>query len=139
MSTEDEVRATSKRFYEALTRMANGDGLLLGEVWSQDADVTAMHPIGGRHVGWAAVQQSFNQVADAASDGKVELTEQRIRVLGDVAYEVGVEKGQFKLGGHQAIIDIRVTNIYQRQGGAWKLVHHHTDTSPSMLEILRRL
>ena len=33
----------------------------------------------------------------------------------------------------------RVTNIYRREAGAWKIVHHHTDISPAMLETLSRL
>jgi ketosteroid isomerase-like protein len=139
MSAEDEVRNASKQFYAALNRMANGDSSAMADIWSHSATVTTMHPIGGRDVGWEAVRASFEQVAKAASDGKVELRDQLIRVAGEVAYEMGVEQGQLKLAGHQAAIEHRVTNIYQRQGGAWKVVHHHTDTSPAMLDILKRL
>ena len=139
MSAEDEVRTASQQFYAALNRMANGDSSAMADIWSQSATVTTMHPVGGREVGWDAVKASFEQVAQVASDGKVELKEQLIRVAGDVAYEMGVEQGQLKLAGHQVAIEHRVTNVYQRQAGAWKMVHHHTDTSPAMLDILKRL
>lgn len=139
MSAEDQVRNASRQFYAALNRMANGDSAAMADVWSQSATVTAMHPIGGREVGWDAVRASFEQVAKVSSDGKIELKDQLIRVAGDVAYEMGLEQGQLKLAGHQAAIEHRVTNIYQREAGAWKMVHHHTDTSPAMLDILRRL
>jgi ketosteroid isomerase-like protein len=139
MADDHEVREASQRFYAALNRMANGDSSAMAEVWSHEASVTAMHPIGGREVGWDAVRGSFEQVAKLSSDGKIELAEQLIQVAGDVACEIGIERGQITLGGHQATIDQRVTNIYQRQQGAWKLVHHHTDTSPGMLDILQRL
>jgi ketosteroid isomerase-like protein len=56
-----------------------------------------------------------------------------------VAYEAGVEYGQLKLSGNQVNIEHRVTNIYQREAGAWKLIHHHTDTSPAMLDVIIRL
>ena len=49
------------------------------------------------------------------SDGKVELKDQLICVLGDVAYEVGVECPEFKLGGEKVAGQIRVTNIYLRE------------------------
>jgi len=139
MSIEEEVRSASAKFYAALNRMANGDSSSMADVWAHSASVTAMHPIGGREVGWDAVRASFEQVAQLASDGKVELKDQLVRVAGDVACEVGIEHGQLTLGGHRAAIEHRVTNIYQRQAGGWKLVHHHTDTSPAMLDILSRL
>ena len=139
MSTEDEVRKASKEFYAALSRMCNGDARSLADVWSHGTAVTAMHPIGGREVGWEAVKQSFGKVAELSSGGKVELKDQLIHVAGDVAYEVGVERGEIKLAGKQVNVDARVTNVYQRRNGAWRLVHHHTDTSAAMLEVLQGL
>jgi ketosteroid isomerase-like protein len=139
MAAADDVRAASKQFYAALTRMANGDSGQLGDAWVQTPDVTSMHPIGGREVGWAAVKHAFDQVAKSASDGRVELVDQLVRVVGDVAYEVGVEHGSFKLAGQPVSIEQRVTNIYQRVGHGWKLIHHHTDVSPAMLDVLRRM
>ena len=133
------AQEASSQFYAALNRMANGDASTLADIWSHGADVTTMHPIGGMEVGWDAVKSSWEQVAAIASDGKITLKDQRIRVVGDLAYEVGIEQGKFKLGGHQASVEHRVTNIYERQGGAWKIVHHHTDPSPAMLDILGKL
>ena len=139
MSTEDEVRKASNQFYAGLNRMANGNAKPLAEIWSHSTAVTAMHPIGGREVGWDAVGKSFEQVAQLSSDGKIELKDQLIHVVGDVAYEVGVEDGQFKLAGEEVSFEIRITNIYQREAGGWKMIHHHTDTSPVMLDVLSRL
>jgi ketosteroid isomerase-like protein len=139
MSVEDDVRKASQKFYAALNRMVNGDGTSMADIWSHSSTVTTLHPIGGREVGWDAVQQSFNQVAGLASEGKVEIKDQVIKVIGDMAYEVGVEKGQATLAGQKVGIEHRVTNIYQREGGGWKLVHHHGDVSPAMLDVLSRL
>lgn len=139
MSTEDEVRNASKQFYAGLNRMINGDSGPLADIWSHSAAVTTMHPIGGREVGWDAVRASFEKVAQLASDGKVELKDQLIRVAGDVACEAGIEHGHLKLAGQQVTIEHRVTNIYQQEAGAWKIVHHHTDISPAMLDVLSRL
>jgi ketosteroid isomerase-like protein len=139
MSTEDEVRNASKQFYTGLNRMANGDSGPLAGIWLHSAAVTAMHPIGGREVGWDAVRASFEKVAELASEGKIELKDQIIRVAGDVACEAGIEHGHLKLAGQQVTIEHRVTNIYQREAGAWKIVHHHTDISPAMLDVLSRL
>jgi ketosteroid isomerase-like protein len=139
MSTEDEVRKASTQFYASLNRMVAGDSASMADIWSHSAGVTTLHPIGGRDLGWDAVKASFAKVAQLASGGKVELKDQLIRVVGDMAYEVGIEHGQIKLAGQQASIEHRVTNVYQREAGAWKMVHHHTDISAAMLDILSRL
>lgn len=136
MSVKDEIRKASAQFYAALNRMANGDAGLMTDIWSHGADVTAMHPIGGREVGWDAIKGSFEQVAQLASNGKIELKDQLIHIPGDVAYEVGVERGEVTLSGQQVNIEHRVTNIYLREAGTWKIIHHHTDTSPTMLDVL---
>ena len=65
--------------------------------------------------------------------------DQFIQVAEDAAYELGVERGQFSLAGQQVTADARVTNIYRREAGAWKIVHHHTDVSTAMIEVLSRL
>jgi ketosteroid isomerase-like protein len=139
MSTENEVRKASEMFYAALNRMANGDATSLADIWSQGGDVTTMHPIGGREVGWERVRDSFRKVAEIASEGRVRLDDQIVGVTGDLAYELGSERGQLKLAGHPVTIDHRVTNVYRREAGQWKMVHHHTDVSPAMLDVLKRL
>jgi ketosteroid isomerase-like protein len=139
MATEDDVRAASAQFYAALNRMVRGDAAAMDGIWSHDASVTTLHPIGGRQTGWDEVRGSFAQVGQVATGGRVELRDQYIQVGGDLAYEIGVEKGQATIGGERVEIEQRVTNIYRREGGDWRLVHHHTDISPAMLEILSRL
>lgn len=136
MSTEDEVRKASEKFYAGLNQMANGDADSLVDIWAHDTDVTTMHPAGGREVGWEKVRESWEQVAKLASDGQITLKDQLIQAVGDMAYELGTEQGQFKLAGKQITIEHRVTNIYRRVAGEWKIVHHHTDISPPMLAVL---
>ena len=139
MSAQDEVRQVSEQFYTALNRMANGDAGPMTEVWSHSSDVTTMHPLGGREVGWEQVRGPWEQVAAIASGGQVTLRDQLIRVVGDVAYEVGTEVGEITLAGQHASFEERVTNIYRREAGEWKLVHHHSDTVPALQAILQRL
>ena len=139
MTIEDEVHAASEKFYAALNRMLNGDARSLQDIWSHSATVTTMHPIGGREVGWDQVRNSFEQVAELTTEGQVKLSEQFIQVVGDAAYELGVEHGRFALAGQPVAGDCRVTNIYRRESGTWKIIHHHTDTAPAMIDVLTRL
>jgi ketosteroid isomerase-like protein len=139
MSTQDEVRNASNQFYAALNKMVNGSSQSLSDIWSHSSAVTTMHPIGGRQVGWKDVWATWDQTAQVASEGQVKLQDQFIQVVGDVAYEIGVENASFRIAGQKVTDQIRVTNIYQKEGGTWKIVHHHSDLSPAMVEVLHKL
>lgn len=69
----------------------------------------------------------------------MKLSDQLIQVAGDMAYEEGTELGQARFGGQPVSIEQRVTNIYRRETGTWKIVHHHADISPEMQKVLSRL
>ena len=139
MTAEDDVRQASDRFYAALTSLLNGDAGPMMDVWSHSSDVTTMHPIGEREVGWEKVEGPWQQVASISSGGRVAIQDPLIRVVGDLAYEVGSESGDATMAGETISFRARVTNVYRREGGAWKMVHHHTDKSPAMEEIVSRL
>lgn len=139
MGPQDEVRKASDQFYAALNSMCNGDAGPMAAIFSHSADVTTMHPLGGREVGWEAVSGPWEQIAQMASGGQVKLTDQLIQATEDMAYEVGIEEGQAMLAGRQVPINWRVTNVYRRESGTWKVVHHHTDESPAMMDLLKSL
>src|ERR1700676_3187311 len=136
MSTEDEVRTASQQFYAALNNMANGDASAMSEIWSHDAVVTAMHPVGGRHVGWDEVRDSFQQVAQIASEGRIRLDDQMFRLQALWPTKSVRSAGRPAL---LATLDHRVTNIYRRETDSWKIVHHHTEISSAMLDVLKRI
>lgn len=136
MSTEDEVRAVSDRFYSALNHL---DVSQLQNVWSQSSTVSTMHPMGGAQFGWPEVRKSFEDAAGAMSDVHVELADPMIQTGNDLAYETGVERGSGTVAGERIEIEHRVTNVYRREGGQWKMVHHHTDVSSAMVEVLQRM
>lgn len=51
----------------------------------------------------------------------------------------GRQVGWDEVRGSWVAFEQRVTNIYRREAGSWKIVHHHTDISPAMLDVLSRL
>src|SRR5688500_10233499 len=128
MALEDEIRQASEQFYAALNRELNGDPEPMVEVWSHGSDVASMHPLGGRQLGWEQVRDSWEQAASAFSDGQVSLNDLVVvPIADDAVYTLGTEQGQAKVGGESIRVDRRVTNIYRREGGSWKMVHHHAD------------
>ena len=138
MAVEDEVRQASKQFYEALNSTINGDPQPMMEIWSHGSDASAMHPFGSRSLGWEEVRAGWEQAAQAFSGGQVALDEMVVFAISeDAAYTLGTEHGQASVGDQTVGIDWRVTNIYRREAEGWKIVHHHTDVSPELVEVLK--
>ena len=138
MAVEEEIQQASEQFYAALNRTINGYSGPIMEVWSHGSEVTAMHPLGGRETGWEEVRASWEQVAQGFSDGQVSIEDLVVVPLSDdVAYTLGTEQGQATLGEETVGIDWRVTNIYRREEGEWKMVHHHTGVSHALVEVLK--
>lgn len=139
MSAINEVLAASAKFYDALNRMAAGDSAPMAGVWDPSDQVSAQHPIGGRDEGYDTVVASFVKVASIAGGGQIRLIDQRIDAGSDMAVETGVETGTLIIAGHEVSLHHRVSNVYRRVDGVWKLTHHHADPSEAMLGILKLL
>ena len=54
-----------------------------------------------------------------ASGGSVTLADRLIRTVGDAAYELGTEHVDAALADRPVRREVRVTNLYRREGGAW--------------------
>jgi ketosteroid isomerase-like protein len=139
MSAEEEVLQASEQFYAALDRFLDGDAEPMMEVWSHGPDVTAMHSAPGRQVGWEEVRAAWEQFASLTSGGQVTVHDLLVRVGSDLAYTIGTERIEATLAGERGQFEGRVTNIYRREAGGWKMVHHHIDLSPQVQDIVSRL
>jgi ketosteroid isomerase-like protein len=82
--------------------------------------------------GWAEVSQAFQRVASLyANSTPVTFDLVAAGVSGDLAYVVGYERGAASVGGGTVQpLDLRVTQVYSRESGEWKLVHRHGDPGP---------
>lgn len=139
MTLEDEIRQASEQFYAALNHLINGDPEPILQVWSHSPDVATMNPPGRVNVGWEEVSAGWQRAAQTMSDGQVAVEDLVVLPLADdVVYTLGREHGQVKVGGETVPIDWRVTTIYRRESGGWKVVHNHTDASPAIAESLAR-
>ncbi|WP_152039464.1 YybH family protein [Salinigranum salinum] len=139
VAAEDDVRAASDQFYSALEAMANGDASSMGDIWSHEDDVTTMHPIGGREEGWDAVRGSWEGVAAASTDGTLTRSDQVIRVIGNAAYELCTESVSWTFAGEPMSLEGRATNVYRKEKGEWKVVHHHADLDASFAEMVANM
>jgi len=140
MTVLSDVRKASAKFYAALDSLARGDNAAMTrDVWFNGPGATAQHPVGPRHRSYKAVLESFAQVGKVATGGEVRLRDQEIDAGGDMAVETGTEVGSITIGGQKVNFELRVTNIYRRDGDSWKIFHHHADPSPAMAAAVDRV
>ena len=50
-------------------------------------------------------------------------------VLGDMAFTAGFERTEATVNGERRRYVLRVTQIYRREGGEWRVAHRHGDTA----------
>lgn len=130
MSIED-VRQASDRFYAALNQGMMGDTSEMVAICSHADDVSTMHPLGGRQIGWPEVRSSWEMASHAISSGFVEVRDLQITLLGDdAAFTTGTEHAAATIGGTPVTFSGRCTNVYRREDGVWKIAHHHVDFMP---------
>ncbi|WP_417668147.1 YybH family protein [Roseibium sp.] len=138
---EDGVEAVSDTFYGLLNEMMVGTPVAerIAPLWLDAEGVAAMHPVGGRDTNLAALLGAFDGVASMANGGEIRIEDQAIAVFGDTAIETGVERGRAVLADEEIALEYRVTNVYLRTEDGWRMVHHHTDLSMPIIDLLTRL
>jgi ketosteroid isomerase-like protein len=108
----------------------NGDAEPRIALWSRTDPLTVF---GAKmsSSGWPDVEQMFRTVASWFSDS----TDYEFEVIaagasGDLAYTVGYERNQVKVDGEPRTYTLRVTHVYRREDGQWRIVHRHGDVPP---------
>jgi ketosteroid isomerase-like protein len=100
-------------------------------LWSHEDPVTLY----GAHLtgsGWTTVEPMFRRVA-SWFDGSVEYEFEVIAAgaSGDLAYTVGYEHNRVTVDGEPRVYTLRVTHVYRREAGQWRIVHRHGDFPPA--------
>jgi len=124
------VKAASKAFYAALAVL--DDGAAMGKVWAQTPYVTYVGPRAKSiMVGWDAQKKQWMDNNKLTSQRNVSLSDQRIHVNGNLAWEMGQESGTVKFkDGKEVKVDYIVTNVYEKLGDRWLMVSHHVQPKP---------
>jgi ketosteroid isomerase-like protein len=133
MSAQDTSRdfdQTVEQNHLALNEFPKGDHQPLANLYSQRDDVTLGNPFGPFARGFEQVVQTMQRAASFYRDGVATGFEEVARcVTSDLAYIVEVERYTAKVGGRDEAtpVALRVTSIFRREDGAWRLVHRHAD------------
>jgi ketosteroid isomerase-like protein len=129
---DDFLTPTLARQLEAEKALGNGDPEPQLAMWSTQEPVT-IFGAGRTTIGPEEARQAFHWLATRVSN----LTDYRFELVaasasGDLAYTLGYEHFSLSLdGGPVQPHTLRVTQVYRREDGEWKVVHLHADAPPT--------
>jgi ketosteroid isomerase-like protein len=129
---DDFVSETVPQHSHATTGVRNGDATSFIEQLSTHDPVTLFPASQPSQMGWADVSRAVRRVASVYSSSNVVKFEVVAAGLsGDLAYLVGHERAVSSIAAG-AVEDLgpRITQVYRREAGQWKLVHRHADPGP---------
>jgi ketosteroid isomerase-like protein len=114
MTDADAVLAANLEFYRAFTTR---DIAAMEALWARRLPVSCTHP------GWSplrdreAVMESWRGILANPDSPAAVCHDEEVRLYGDVALVICEEE----LPG----TTLTATNVFAREGGSWRLVHHH--------------
>ena len=114
----------------ALDMIAKGSADGYKALYSRGQDITLGNPFGGFARGWEQVVEQLERAASHYSDGQLVGFETVMQqVMPDFAYTVEIERFTARVGGRgdPSEVALRVTCIYRREDGGWKLLHRQAD------------
>jgi ketosteroid isomerase-like protein len=125
-SFEQAVEA-SHRALDAITR---GNPELFFELYSRSDDATLANPYGPPARGFNEIEAGGRRAAANYRGGKVVGFETFARfATADLGYMLEIERFETKVAGADEIspVALRVTSVFRRENGGWKLLHRHAD------------
>lgn len=98
-------------------------------LWSHADDVTIFGGWGGYEKGWEQVVPVLEGAGAGMRDGKMTSEMLSMGTSGDLAYVIWVDRFQVRMVGRDELrsMALRVTHIYRREEGTWKIIHRHAD------------
>lgn len=125
----DDFDAFVEMYRNGIRSMARGDNAPAMALYSQLDDVTLANPMGPPIVGRDNIARESARVAAGFTGGTMEFEEVTRCVMPDAAWIVGFERAQVQpVGSDEPVaMALRVTTIFRREDGAWKVALRHAD------------
>ncbi len=119
MSEQVTVLFANEAFYVAF---ASRDYPAMEALWSERERISCIHPGWNALAGRDVVMQTWRTILANSESPQIGCQNAVCHVLGDTAYVVCYEaiNGSFLVA----------TNVFIREGGNWKMVHHQAGPTP---------
>ena len=132
-----ELTLAEQRILAAANDFARGDATSWKALASHADDVSLFGGGGGQAKGWSVVGDRYTWAASAFSGGSVTASPVTRFVDRNLAVSVSVEQWDVKFTktDQPAILKLRVTHVFRREGNVWRLAHRHADPLTTTHEI----
>jgi ketosteroid isomerase-like protein len=128
----DDLRKTMVEYHRAEIAFQKGDPQPFKDICSHADDVTIVGGMGGVEKGWERVEKRYEWASSRfSSDNDSEPQSEIVSLVAtpDMAYAVEIERSTVRMAGSSELqqLALRVTTVFRREGGQWKVVHRHAD------------
>ena len=117
-------------FYEALER---ADLEAMMGVWSDDDEVSCIHPGGVRITGYDQVRENWSRIFKSGQRLQVQLSDQvvvsGVMFSAHSLHENILVRGEGGMAGTRSVVV--ATNVFVRGAAGWRMVLHHGSPAPA--------
>lgn len=129
-TVEAGVQQAIERLHAAMNTLISGDTGPIKAIYSHRDDATSFYGWGGYEVGWEAVDRRWDWAGQQFQGGGPVTYETLTTVITpDLAYVTEVETIRTRVDGldQPTQWSNRVTHVFRREDGEWRLVHRHAN------------
>jgi ketosteroid isomerase-like protein len=136
MVTEEDFQQAVTQVQSAIQRGCTGDPEPFKALYSHADDVTIMGAWGAYEHGWAQVGPRLDWALTRFLAGHITFHPVAIEACGSLGYTIWIERGEARLEGSTGVraFALRVTQLYRRENGAWKIIQRHADPMIEKIE-----
>ena len=128
--TDSSFKAFLPKWEQYIDSISSGSPTLVKENASHSNDITIFGAFGGYEKGWEQVGPRYDWAAaqmkgSQPKKSKIEYID--IIISGDLAYTVALASVVQGATNSEKDLKLRVTEIFRKENGSWKLLHRHAD------------
>ncbi len=117
-----DAEEANARFYRAFESL---DLAQMDAVWAKGEHVKCVHPGWTLLMGWEAIRASWEAIFKNTAEIRFSISDVSTRVAGNLAWVTCTENILSQVGGKISVTSVLATNLFERSGGRWLMIHHH--------------